>query len=170
MSTTVTQKVTNVYTITSCAATVTDCPARIGSVTTEVRTKTNVYAVANPSVHAGSDSDKTTTIFSTAKHTVTNTMYLSLASASAAVKPNANEEVAVYVTATVVPVGPSASTAPVAPVFPGTNAAVKNNATANGTPAAGCEGSGCTIAASSGVRNGAASAAVVLFGALVALF
>ncbi|KAK7923030.1 hypothetical protein PG985_007101 [Apiospora marii] len=184
-STTVTQMVTNVYTITSCAPTVTDCPARIGSVTTEVRTKTNVYAVVQPSGNAGSnsktdvypvagpspsgnggsDSAKTTTVLSTARNTVTNTMYLSLASPSAAAsKPGSNVETAVYVTATVVPVSPSEA------AVPGTNAAVKNNGTANGNVGAGCTGSGCKVTTSGGVRNGATSAALIFIGALVALY
>ncbi|KAK8139534.1 endo-1-3(4)-beta-glucanase [Apiospora sp. TS-2023a] len=166
-STTITQKVTNVYTITSCAPTVTDCPARIGSVTTEVRTKTNVYPVANPSGDAASDSDKTTTVLSTVRKTATATVHLSLASASAASQQASSDaaETVVYVTANVVPVGPSASTAPMAPLlFNGTNAVVKNVGSVDGTPA------GEAVPVSGGVRNGATGAALVFFGALVALF
>ncbi|KAK7969383.1 hypothetical protein PG988_008456 [Apiospora saccharicola] len=165
-STTITQKVTNVYTITSCAPTVTDCPARMGSVTTEVRTKTNVYPVANPSGDAGSDSDKTTTVLSTVRKTATATVHLSLASASAASQQASSDvaETVVYVTANVVPVGPSASTAPMAPLFNGTNAVVKNVGSVDGTPA------GEAVPVSGGVRNGATGAALVFFGALVALF
>ncbi|KAK7952313.1 Endo-1-3(4)-beta-glucanase [Apiospora aurea] len=207
---TVTRKVTNVYTITSCAPTVTNCP--VGSLTTQFgtqttvvpvvnspgangspngspNTKTDVYPVVGPTgsnVNGGSDNGKTTTIVSTAHRTKTITIKPAssvvpsvgaAAAPSAASNPTTDAEVAVYVTATVVPVGPSA------PAIALVNALVNSttNGTANaslskpvmvsaGTPAAGCTGSDCKVPATSGnVRNGVASAAFVVVAGLFAL-
>ena len=176
VSTTKTHYITKVWTITSCPPSVTNCP--VGSVTTSVGTKTTVVPVVTPGGNGGSNiktnvysvvgpsangsNDKTTTVVSTAQ----NTKYIQLVSSTASNKV----ETAVYVTATVVPVAPSAPAAP-----------IKNNGTASatlskpvsvpvGTPAAGCTGSACKITASSGVRNGVTNAAVVAIVALVALY
>jgi len=53
--TTSTVYTTNVYTITSCAATVTDCPAKLGSVTTEV---VKLYTTVCPVAEATSEATK----------------------------------------------------------------------------------------------------------------
>ncbi|KAK6842554.1 hypothetical protein PG987_003414 [Apiospora arundinis] len=175
-STTKTLFITKTWTITSCAPNVVNCP--VGSVTSSVRTKTtvvpvitpggnggaktNVYSVVGPSANGGnggSNNGKTTTVVSTAQKTI------QIVSSAASTKV----DTAVYVTATVVPVVPSAPASP-----------NKNNGTASatpskpvtvpvGTPAAGCTGSACKITASSGVRNGVTSAAVVLVAALFAI-
>jgi hypothetical protein len=84
-STTDTITYTSVYTITSCKPEVTDCPARIGQVTSEVITTTTVCPVSGASSTAGvvsspavsspapTGTDLTTrTIFSTSTYTITS--------------------------------------------------------------------------------------------------
>lgn len=58
---------TTIYTITSCAATVTDCPARLGSVTTDIISLYTTYCPGNvtPAPTPSASSQKTVELFTT---------------------------------------------------------------------------------------------------------
>lgn len=73
-----TVEITKVYTITSCAPTVTDCPARIGQLTTEIITSSAIGAssaagvVSSPAPTAAGSDLTTRTIYSTTTNTITS--------------------------------------------------------------------------------------------------
>ncbi|KAI4867324.1 glycoside hydrolase family 16 protein [Hypoxylon rubiginosum] len=196
--TTSTVKVTKTYTITSCAATVTNCP--VGSLTTEVSTTTTLYPIENggspaTSTGVGSTPAQSTAVVAidtpgqstgvatkpetegtaaTTPEYVATTTYVATPEAT-----SGSSETDVLVTATVVPVTsavytgyyPTNANATLATSV-ATSAGVAASSSAGGAAATtGCTGSGCgVVEVSGGVKAGASLALVgVAVFALVAM-
>ncbi|KAI1875217.1 hypothetical protein JX265_004275 [Neoarthrinium moseri] len=159
-----TQYITSIYTITACAATVTNCP--VGSVTTDIKTAFTSYPVAGSPSAKGSGSgspasdESTTTTTSTLR--LPTTVYVKASSSSVASSPSApasSSESVVYVT----------QTATVVPVITGSgskyNATLSTSASPKGTGTSSVPGKGAgggSVVVSGAIKSSGAVSMILL--------